>query len=385
MKLHHISLGNLRRRKSKAFLLFTALSIGVALVIAMKGITAKMQEEVQTKMDEYGANIIITPKSEGIALSYGGVSLGDASFEMERLEAKDVPLIREIHSARNISAVAPKVIGVLDVNKSPYLVVGVDFLEEFRIKKWWHVQGGRPKGRGEVLLGNGVAQKLFLKPGQALSLKGKPYKVAGILQENASQDDSAIFMELGEAQRLLGKKGEISMIEVSALCSECPIEDIVRQISHKLPHAKVSPVRQAMALRMQTVGQLVSFSLAVSAVVSVIGSLVVFISMLGSVNERTKEIGVLRALGFRRKHIVKIIMLEAFIVSAASGAAGWILGSLSISALAPYFLEKPVLFAGDYVFPLLALGMSVSIGLLSSIYPALKAAKLEPIEALRYI
>jgi len=385
MRLHHISIGNLRRRRSKAFLLFTGLSIGIALVIAMEGITGRMHEEVRTKMDEYGANIIITPKSEGLALSYGGVSLGDASFEMEKLKTKDISLIREIHSARNISAVAPKVIGSFDINKRPYLVVGVDFPQEFRIKKWWHIEGERPKGREEVLLGRGVAQSLSLRPGRVLSLKGKSYRVAGILQENASQDDLAIFMDMEEAQSILGKKGEISMIEVSALCSECPIDDIVRQISRKLPHAKVSPVRQAMALRMQTVKQLTDFSAAVSVVVGIIGSLVVFISMLGSVNERTKEIGVLRALGFRRTHIVKIIMLEALIVSAASGIAGWLLGSLSITALAPYFLENPVLFTGGGYMPLLALGMAVSIGLLSSLYPALKAAKLEPLEALRYI
>jgi putative ABC transport system permease protein len=385
MRLHHISLGNLRRRKGKAFLLFAGLCIGIALVTAMRGITARMQQDVERRIDEYGANIIITPKSGGLPLTYGGVDITDASFDVQRLKNSDIALIKSIHMKEKISAVAPKVIGSYRIRENPFLVVGVDFSSEFRIKKWWQLKGQKPSSSGEILLGAESARRLGATPGGNIELGGRQFRVAGVLVENASQDDSSVFMDMREAQALLGKRDEVSVIEVSALCSGCPIDDIVAQISHGLPHAKVSPIRQAMALRMQTVEQLSRFSLAASLVVVVIGSLVVFVSMLSSVNERTREIGVLRAIGFRKAHIVKVIMMEAFVISLAAGLGGWVFGGLSVSLLASELPVSGGAFMLDPAMPLVAVGMALLIGLLSSLYPALKASRLEPLEALRYI
>ncbi len=126
------------------------------------------------------------------------------------------------------------------------------------------------------------------------------------------------------------------------------------------------------------------FSVAVSIVVLLIGSFVVFISMLSSVNERTKEIGVLRAIGYRKFHVLKIILIEAFIVSLMAGIAGWTGGSLATSFLAP----DDMIITGigfDPLIMVLAVIVSIAIGMLSSIYPAVKASNLEPLEALRYI
>jgi putative ABC transport system permease protein len=394
MKLTHISLGNLRRRKGKTFLLVSGLTIGVAMVVAMMGITFKMQADVERKLDEYGANIVITPKTENLNLSYGGVSVTDTSFDVEELNASDAKAIETIENRANVSAIAPKVIGAYHEEDRSFLIVGVDFPAEFKIKKWWQLEGvtshipglteSPAKGPHDIVLGSEAARSLGKRTGDKLTIAGTEYNVSGVLVDNTSQDDFAVFMAIDEAQRILGKKGRISMIEVSALCSKCPIDAIVAQISAKIPNAKVSAVRQAMTLKMQTVEQVVRFSIAVSIVVLAIGSLIVFVSMLSSVNERTKEIGVLRAIGFRQSHIVRVILFEALVVSIISGLTGWLIGSLSVSFLAPQLMNIEG-FSFDPAMLGAATAVALVIGMISSLYPAMKASRLDPSEALRYI
>lgn len=379
MRLSTIALGNLRRRRGRTLLLIAGLGIGVAMVVAMLGIVSSLRGDVERKLDEFGANIVIVPRTEDLALSYGGVTVSDASYEVGELSDRDLAALDGIPNRSNLRALAPKVIGALGGR----LVVGIDLQAERQIKQWWRFRGGTgPQAlrEGEVLLGSLVAAASHAEPGGTLRLGARDYTVVGVLEPNASQDDGAVFMGLAEAQRALGKPGRLSMIEVSALCGECPIDHIVAQMGERLPHARVSAVRQAMALKMQTVDQVTRFSMAASGVVLVIGGLVVFVSMLGSVQERTREIGVLRAIGFRQSHVLRILLLEALVVSVLAGLAGWAVGSSSSWLLAPQ-LDVP----GGPSTALLpaAVLLSLALGMASSIYPALRAARLDPAEALR--
>jgi len=384
MRLRDISINNLRRRKGKVLFLILGLTIGITTVVALVSITRMMNEDISNKLDEFGANILVIPRSDDFSLSYGGLNIGGVSVDTQTLKDSDIQKIRQIEVRENISTVSPKLIGVVEVEGKKILLTGVLFQEEVRLKKWWKVHGTIPKSRDEILLGNEVAVKLFKSTNDSLTINGKRVRVSGMLEETGSQDDFLIFGDLGFAQEVLKKPGALSLIEVSAFCISCPIEEIVSQISRGLPHAKVTAIKQTLETKMEALGHFKKFSVGLSVIVLLIGGLIVFTNMMASVNERKREIGIFRAIGFRKAHVIKIVFSEAFIVGLIGGVAGYLLG-LGVS-----ILLGPVLtgIKGGRIFidPVLGVGvvlLSVTMGILSSIYPAVHASKMDPTAALR--
>ncbi|MGE5617777.1 MAG: ABC transporter permease [Sphingomonadaceae bacterium] len=384
MHLSTISLNNLRRRRGKALLLVLGLAVGIATVVSMLAITAALQADTERKIDQYGANILVVPRSDDLSLSYGGVAVG-VSYATQELTSEEVAAIRTIQNAENISTVAPKLLGAVEVGETRALLVGVVFPEELKMKRWWSLQGKPPAGSDQLILGQDVAHRLKAAPGSTLQILGRPFTVAAVLSPIGNQEDALIFADLGVVQDLLGKPGKISLVEVSALCSTCPIEEIVAQIGDRLPRAKVTALAQAMKSREQTVEQLTNFSLAVSAVVLLVGGLVVLTTMMSSVNERTREIGVFRAVGFRKSHVARIILMEALLLSLLSGLLGWVVGTLGSSLVAEQVARLEVAVTWDPMLAVYAVGLALLVGLAGSLYPALRASALDPTEALRSI
>lgn len=383
MTLTHIALTNLKRRKTKACLILAGLFIGVASVVAMISFIDAMKRDIHDKVDLYGANIIITPHTENIALSYGGLSLGGVSFDMARIEEKELEKIKTIKNAANIGAIGPTVLGPVTVAGRRILLVGTDFEAAKVIKAWWKIQGSTPKGE-EVVVGYDLARSLGLEQGGSLTVNSVKYPVTGTLERTGSQDDGLIFMPLAAAQKVLDKRGRVSMVEVAALCAECPLDEMVKQIAAVLPQADVMPIMQVVKGRMETLGYFKKFAYAVSAVILLVGCLMVTVTMMGNIRERTTEIGIFRAIGFRQSHIVKIILIEAGIMAGLAGIIGYLAGYAAADGILPRTVgisDLPVAFnayiAGG------SLLLAIILGLLAAIYPSLVAARLDPNESLR--
>jgi putative ABC transport system permease protein len=384
MRLSTISLNNLKRRRGKALMLVAGIAVGVATVVSMLAITTALRADTEKKIDQFGANILVQPRSDDLALSYGGVAVG-VSTAVQDLSAADVASIRTIKNSENISTVAPKLLDAVEVGGTRALLVGVDFQQELRLKKWWNWQGHQAEGPDQIMLGQEAAARLKAMPGSSIDIQGKSFTVAAVLDATGVQDDSLIYADLGTVQTLQNKPGQVSLVEVSALCSTCPIDQIVEQIGQKLPNAKVTALAQVMKSREQTVDQLSNFSLAVSAVVLLVGGLVVLTSMMSSINERTREIGIFRAVGFRKSHIIRVILMEAVLLSMLSGLVGWAVGTLGSSLIAERVAQLEVAVAWDPVLAGWALGLALLVGIAGSLYPAIRAAALDPAEALRSI
>ena len=382
MTLIEIAIKNMSRRKAKAAFILAGLMIGVATVVALISFTRTMTADINHKLEKYGANILAVPKTDNLPLTYGGLSLGGISFEMQEINQSDLAAIGRIKNAANVAAVGPVVLGGVNVGTRRVLLAGVDFESALILKPWWRIKGRTPNA-DEIMIGSEAARILTADTADQVTLEGRAYRISGVLEPTGSQDDHLIFSRIATAQSILNKANLISMVEVAALCNACPITEMVRQISEALPGARVMAIQQIVKGRMETLHRFKKFSYGTSAVVLLVGSLVVLVTMMGSVRERTGEIGIFRAIGFRKSHIMRIIFIEAGIISALAGLFGYLAGFGGTWMFFQFFMEQssvgvplnPALFGGS-------LALSICLGLLASAYPALMAARLDPNKAL---
>lgn len=384
MRLDSIAWDNLRRRKGKTIFLLLGMVVAMATVVTVYTITSAMRLQLADTFDEIGANIMVVPR-EGAGFSYAGVTVPGAGGGTP-LSNDDIIAINNIPNRQNIAIVAPKVLGLAaGENGQQVPVMGVDFPYELELKRWWTFQGVAPTGVNDALLGSRAAARLGKRPGDTLVLGGRTFRVSAVLDEQGTEEDGLVFLQLLPAQKLLGQENRLSLIEVAAYCTTCPIKEIVRQINVALPHARATPLAEAVRQRQEVVDSFTYFAYAVGIVVLLAGALVIFLTMLSSVNERTLEIGIFRALGYRRSHVFEIVLTEAVAVSLVGGGLGYLAGMLAARWLGPGIAQMQLSITWNPLVAGLAVLAAVLVGVLASAYPAARAAGLDPAEALRFI
>jgi putative ABC transport system permease protein len=434
MNILTIALRNARKKWVRTFLLLLVFTLGVVSIVSLNFVSRVVGEGLEKKLVSFGANILVSPKSEKLTVSYGGFALGDMLFDVTYLDEKDtIAKIDGIALRKNVSVIAPKLVVMDRVRGAAVAIVGVRFEQEKLLKGYWMVEQGalpgedpaeaaaklamreqaaaehkdmapanapapsnatdlakapaaaQPHGphQSAVLAGSAAAAKLGLKLGDTVPLGRGHLVVTGILAPTGSEDDNVLLADLSFVQKATGRPGKANFVEVAALCSGCPIEDIVAQIAEVLPGVEIKALRNVVEQRMYSVHFVKKLILSVSLVILLTGCSMVGISMLSAVNERKKEIGILRSLGFSRRAVFSIFCAEAASVGLLAGLIGYASGyAVSFRILAVLDMAEGAAIAFE---PLHLAATALILALLTSLaslFPAWKAAAIEPSEAL---
>lgn len=383
MNIRTLAWKNLLRRKSRAVYTGLGIFLGIGTFVAISLLTARMERSVQDQLDRYGANILVTPRIQQLELGFGDIALGGAQVAHAKLTMDDVRKIGSIPMREKLAKVVPAFLQSLDASGKEIVWMGFPAADIPKARPWWKIAGAPLSGGGEVLLGSEAAVILDKGPGGTVESGGRTFRVAGVLAPTGEKEDAMVIADIGEVQRLARSPMAVTFIEVAAHCNACPVEEMVGEIGEALPGARVSAILQVVESRKEMVSQFRRLGMGVSAIVLAIAGLMVLVTVMGSVQERTREIGVLRAVGFRRKSILSLLFWETGWISFLSSSAGAAAGVAASLAAGPFFGIEG---GGVHVLPVLpGIGIGVALGLAGTVLPARRAAALSPTEAIRTV
>jgi putative ABC transport system permease protein len=341
-----------------------------------------MQAQVGNEIDKYGPNIVVTPNAQSINVPYGSVTVGNITIPENATDR-----IYTIPNKININVLSPKLYNQIQYKNSTILLVGAIPDKELIMKKWWNITGLLPKNdTNEILLGSGLKSSLGLQKDDTMQIRNSSFIITGTLDETGSVDDFSIFMPLHTAQSLFGLEGQVSEIDVGALCNNCPVEVISQQITDAVPDVKAVPIKQAVETRMQATQQTANFSLLLASIILVVGIASIMNTMLASVHEKKKEIGVFLSLGADKTHLYKMFLSEAAILGLVGGIVGTSAGLLASLLMGPLLINIPISLAEVPLFIIpICIGLSVGSSIIASLYPTWRASKIDPVKALKAI
>jgi len=394
MKLYQVVVKDVIRRRRRVLYAALGVVIGTATVVGILTVARAGEARIYSQLEKYGPNLAVIPAINNLDMKLGDVSLGMLAVGDNYVSEEKLPRIREITDGAirkalkiedegDIATIAPKLYINTKIKDISVMVVGVKPEEEINIKTWWKIREGKYlEGKDQTLLGAVAAEILKLKVGDNIELNGSTLKVAGILEETGSNDDYQVFVPIETLQTAFDREGLVSSVDIRALCNACPVEIIADSINADIPGVRAVAVKQIAETEMGMIEKVSKFMLTLAGITLAVGLFGVVNTMMASVNERIKDIGIMRAVGASRSQIVKAFIYEAIIIGVIGGIFGYVAGTLLAYVIGPIIFEGTAIAYVPQYIPM-ALVLAIAVAVIATIYPAFRATQIKVADSFR--
>jgi len=375
---------NLARRPLRTGLTVAGVGIALAVLYSLYQFQAGYQARLKSELGALGAHAMVVPK--GCPYEAATIALHGGKWPRYMEEA----LLDKVKANPEVSEAAGIIMdAVFAPGNRNVILVGID--EDYAgLRPAWRIAGSWFDSDSSVILGATVAKEAGLRPGDFYTIpeKGFRLRVAGVLGRTNTQDDGFVFLPRRTLQRLSGLEGKLVVILIKARHVE-RTADLVAALKASEADMNVFPLTELLS----TIGELMAstrvFVSAVILIAVILGGVGVLNTVLMAVFERTREIGMMKAMGGSRADVFRLIWAETVLVTLAGGIAGVAVALVS-SGLVETLIRRIIPFApqGPLItisLPAvgLCLGLSLLLGLLAGFYPAFRAASIRPVEAIK--
>jgi putative ABC transport system permease protein len=355
---------NLKFRPLRSTLSIVAIGLEVTMMLTIVGLSQGMLADSQERARGVGADIIVRPPGTSV------LSLSSAPLPQRMLQFIE----RKPHVTMAVGSMNHPVGGITTVT-------GID-LDAFQALSggFRFLQGGPPEGRDDIIVDRYYATQNKLKAGSTITLMNRTWRVSGIFEQGKL---ARLVVPLAVLQDLTGNTGKLSQIFVK-VDEPSNVGPVIADLKASLKDYQIYSIEEFVSMiSVQNVGGLSAFIGVIIGLSVIIGFLVVFLSMYTAVLERTREIGILKALGATPAFVLGILLRETFLLALFGSALGiafsyvtrWLIMTLVPSSLSQHIVPVWWPIAG---------GIALAGAMLGSAYPGWRAARQDPIEALSY-